>query len=287
MTNSATAISDTPDPVDANNRDVTTITPTAPAPPVPPGAPSADLVVSKRALDPALVGRRMRYAITVENRGPSAASGVTVRDVLPGQVGFVSAAATQGRCSGTSTVTCALGDLAAGARATITLTVTPRRTGAIVNSATATSPTADPNAGNNTAATSVRAGFERTRLSVRKRADRTVVTAGGVIAYRITVRNLGRATARNLRICDRLGPGLSYVTRRGSRLRNGQACWTAASLASGRSRTFRVTARTTAATSSRSVSNRVRATGANVSARTAQARVRVRPVRGPAGGVTG
>jgi hypothetical protein len=58
-------------------------------------------------------------------------------------------------------------------------------------------------------------------------------------------------------------------------------------LARGSSRAFRVTARALAATSARRVTNRVRITGANVSARAAQARVRVLPAVGPAGGVTG
>ena len=65
LTNAAEATSGTPDPIDANNRDVTTVSPGAPPfgdPPdeTPPAAqppeaqqpgPSADLVVSKRALN--------------------------------------------------------------------------------------------------------------------------------------------------------------------------------------------------------------------------------------------
>jgi large repetitive protein len=282
LTNRADVRSDTPDPIAANKADVTAVAPVAPA-----SVPAADLVVSKRALGRALLGRRLRYEIAVENRGPSAASGVSVTDALPSRLDFVAASASQGSCSGTSTVTCALGDLAAGARTTITLTVVPRRTGNVTNSATAGSSTPDPSAGNNVAAATVRTRLPRSKVRVSKRADRSAVTAGGVIAYRIAVRNTGGAVVRKLRVCDRLGSGLGFVTRPGSRLRDGQACWTINRLARRKTRTFRVTARTMGVTASRRVTNRVRVTAANVAARTARAGVRVRPAQGPTGGVTG
>lgn len=284
LTNVAAATSDTPDPIDANNSDAATVTAVAP---LSPGAPSADLVVSKRALDRARVGRRLRYAVTVENRGSSTASGVTAVDALSGRLDFVSANATQGGCSGTRTVTCALGSIAAGARATITLTVKPRKRGSIENSATVASATPDPVAANNVAGVTVRSRYARTRVRVRKRADRESLTAGGVVAYRITVRNTGAAAARRLRVCDRLGSGLAFVTKAGAKLRDGQACWTVRRLARGKSRTYRVLARTLSVSAPRSVTNRARVTGANVAARAARARVRVRPVQAPAGGVTG
>ena len=295
LTNLATAAASnsTPDPIAANNTDVTTITPVPAAippvgPPIPPplGA-SADLVVGKRALGSALVGRPLRYAITVQNRGPSTASAVTVSDTLSSRVDFISATASRGRCSGTRAVTCAIGDLGPGATATVTLTVRPRATGAIANGARATSATPDPNAADNVAATTVRARYQRTRISLGKRADRATVSTGGVIAYRITVRNRGAADARNLRACDRLDPGLALVSRPGAKLRNGQACWTIRRLARGRSRTLRLTARALNASSGRFAANRVRVTGTNVDARTATARVRVRAGRNRPGGVTG
>ena len=82
LTNLATATSATPDPIDANNTDVTTVSTGSPpwraaiAASRRRGGPSADLVLSKRALDQARVGRPLRYAITVENqdRRPRAGS---------------------------------------------------------------------------------------------------------------------------------------------------------------------------------------------------------------------
>jgi uncharacterized repeat protein (TIGR01451 family) len=124
-------------------------------------------------------------------------------------------------------------------------------------------------------------------LSIRKRADRRTVASAGVVGYRIVVRNTGDAGARDVRVCDRLGAGLAFVTTPGARMRNGQACWTVRRLARGKSRTFRVTARASSTESPRRATNRARVNGANVAPRAAQARVRVLPAQGPTGGVTG
>ena len=68
--------------------------------------PAADLAITKSdSPDPVTVSQPLTYTLTVINHGPSAATGVTVTDPLPSTVTFVSASATQGSCSGTTTVT--------------------------------------------------------------------------------------------------------------------------------------------------------------------------------------
>jgi uncharacterized repeat protein (TIGR01451 family) len=65
------------------------------------------------------------YTITVTNDGPAAALASVFKDVLPSNVSYVSVKSSQGTCAFSSkTVTCNLGTLAPGARATITLKVT-------------------------------------------------------------------------------------------------------------------------------------------------------------------
>jgi trimeric autotransporter adhesin len=54
-------------------------------------------------------------------------------DTLPPNVTFGSVASSQGSCVGTSTITCGLGNLANGAMATVTLSVTPTLAGLITN----------------------------------------------------------------------------------------------------------------------------------------------------------
>ncbi|HNG32228.1 MAG TPA: SBBP repeat-containing protein, partial [Blastocatellia bacterium] len=99
----------------------------------------SDLAVTMTASrNSVLAGASLRYTITVTNQGPSPAAGVTVTDVLPANVGFVSATTSQGACTNNAgTVTCNVGKLAAQASATITLTVMPTVAGALANTARA------------------------------------------------------------------------------------------------------------------------------------------------------
>jgi uncharacterized repeat protein (TIGR01451 family) len=114
----------------------------------------ADLVVVKTdSPDPVHIGQELVYTVKVTNEGPLAASGVTLTDNLPKNAGFGSATTTQGTCTvkpAKRLVTCALGDVAAGATVTVTITVKPTRKGTISNTAqaVAVSPP-DPNTANN------------------------------------------------------------------------------------------------------------------------------------------
>ena len=62
------------------------------------------------------VGQSLTYTLHVANAGPSNATGVVLADVLPAGVSLVSAQPSQGSCTGTTTVSCALGTLAVGGR---------------------------------------------------------------------------------------------------------------------------------------------------------------------------
>jgi uncharacterized repeat protein (TIGR01451 family) len=117
----------------------------------------ADLGIAKTdAPDPLAPGQLLTYTLTVANAGPAAASSVMVTDTLPLSVTLALAAASQGACTGTATITCTLGTLAAGGQATVTLqvTVSEAARGTLLNTATVGSATYDPNASNNTASAS-------------------------------------------------------------------------------------------------------------------------------------
>jgi uncharacterized repeat protein (TIGR01451 family) len=114
--------------------------------------PSADLTLSKTDIpDPVVLGSSLTYTITVTNNGPDTAAGVVVTDALPAGVTFVSASPSQGTCSGTTTVTCDLGSLGAGASATVTIVVTPTRGTTLSNTASVTGAETDPDTANNSA----------------------------------------------------------------------------------------------------------------------------------------
>lgn len=126
---------------------------------------SADLEITKSdAPDPVVAGTALTYQINVTNHGPSGALSVAVVDTLPAGVTLVSAMSSQGSCSGTTTVSCAIGSLVKDASASVTIVVNVdgalvHNAGApttITNSAGVSSPASDPNPGNNNAMAATR-----------------------------------------------------------------------------------------------------------------------------------
>jgi len=123
---------------------------------------SADLVLAKSGAATASANANVAYTITVTNNGPTGATNVVMTDVLPAGTTFVSATTTQGSCSGTTTVSCALGAMTNGSTANITLTIKmPSTATTVSNTASVTASENDPTPGNNagTAATVVSAAI--------------------------------------------------------------------------------------------------------------------------------
>lgn len=101
--------------------------------------------------DPVRANMELTYTLTVTNVSSAAATNVTLTDTLPAGVTLISASASQGTCGGIGTITCALGGLAPGAQAVVTLVVKPSAPGVITNTATVTGAEADSDPGDNTA----------------------------------------------------------------------------------------------------------------------------------------
>ncbi|MDQ3666920.1 MAG: PQQ-dependent sugar dehydrogenase [Acidobacteriota bacterium] len=113
---------------------------------------SVDLLLDKSASpNPAQVGLNLSYRVTVANNGPALATNVSMSDTLPAGVSFVSATPSQGSCNGGGPVTCALGNVAVGATAVITIVVNPPATGSIINTATVSASETDFDTSNNSA----------------------------------------------------------------------------------------------------------------------------------------
>jgi uncharacterized repeat protein (TIGR01451 family) len=114
---------------------------------------ASDLAISMLDTpDPVYTAGQLTYTITISNAGPSLATSVTITDTVPFQPAHV--VASQGSCTGATTITCALGSLAVAATATVTVTVSPLQEGQISSSASVSADQADSNLGNNQAAVS-------------------------------------------------------------------------------------------------------------------------------------
>jgi RHS repeat-associated protein/uncharacterized repeat protein (TIGR01451 family) len=119
----------------------------------------ADLSVTKTlATEPLAVDSDAAYKLTITNNGPEAATAVTLRDVLPAEISFVSCAATNdGACAGTGNDrTVSFASLTPNQTATVLLTghVLPSvpHDAPVSNTATVSAETRDPRPENNTAA---------------------------------------------------------------------------------------------------------------------------------------
>ena len=90
--------------------------------------------------DPVTVGDNFGYVLTVKNGGVNDAADVIATDNLPSQVSYVSATPSAGTCQRSgSKVTCDLGQVNAGASASVTITVRATRSGTASNTASLTS----------------------------------------------------------------------------------------------------------------------------------------------------
>ena len=116
-------------------------------------APVADLALEiTDEPDPVYVGGGLVYHITVTNRGPAAASGVSVSNSLPVGLNYVSGGASQGSVSAVgSVVTASLGGLGSGSSAVITVRTAPTVGGIYTNTVVITGSDADLNLVNNSA----------------------------------------------------------------------------------------------------------------------------------------
>ncbi len=113
---------------------------------------TADVGLAASGPSATTAGSGVAYSLTVSNRGPSTATGVTLTDLLPAGATLTSASSSQGTYSQAGGVlTFDLGALDLGASATASLVVTPSHSGTLTNTVSATSQTTDLNLDNNSA----------------------------------------------------------------------------------------------------------------------------------------
>ncbi|MEX0874833.1 MAG: FecR domain-containing protein [Actinomycetota bacterium] len=199
--NSVSASSDTDDPDGDNNESAAVATEIKAIP-----VPEADVSITKTGPANATNGGQFTYGLTVTNSGPDAADDVTVTDLLPSEVSFVSA--SDGCSLSEGTVTCELGPLAPGSR-DLSITVEADESGQIFNTASVTTSTVDTDSDNNTSDTVLTDVAASADLSMTKSGPADVET-GDSLTYTLNVANAGPDAAEAVTVSDDLPPGLSF-----------------------------------------------------------------------------
>jgi len=175
--------------------------------------PLSDLVVTQTdSPDPTAVGTNVTYSITVTNQGPAAALSTIVTDHLPAGFNLLAMSASVGSCTNQNgVVTCALGNIASGSGATITIVVTPTLGGTFTNTVMAASSHLDPNPSNNTAIVTTSVAVV-TDLAVSKRGFPEPVLVAQNLTYTFVVTNHGPNMAAGVNVSDTLPDGLTFVS---------------------------------------------------------------------------
>jgi len=183
--------------------------------------PSADLVFLGKSdsVDPILVCNYETYAMVIQNNGPSCATGVTLIDPLPTDMIFASSIPTSPTCvNAANTVTCGLGTLLPGDMANVSITAIPDfplKGQTVINTATVSAATPDPNLANNSAS-------QQTDI---KPSEPVVLTKTGAprflrqglltnMLYNLKFTSLcvPEITHTNVTITDTMPTGLAFVT---------------------------------------------------------------------------
>ena len=172
--------------------------------------PGSDLAVGITAApEPVMVGQTLIYTLSVTNRGPSSAKNVTVSQLLPGSVLYQSATSSQGGSSVAGNVlTCNLGQMAAGGRATVNVTVLPTTAGLITASATVSSEQPDFDLFNNTAVFISNVNPPTSDLAVGLASAPVSTVLGSPVVYTVSVTNKGPSTASGVVVTNNFFPGV-------------------------------------------------------------------------------
>ncbi|ANB17311.1 DUF11 domain-containing protein [Dokdonella koreensis] len=234
VVNTATVSSATSDPDPAGNSSSATTTIAA----------GADLTVIKTGPASATPGDTLTYTLAVGNAGPSDAQAVVLNDPAPAGLTFVSASAP---CA--SGFPCALGTIAAGANRSVTVTfaVPAGHSGSIVNTASVSSSTTDPDPSGNSS-TVTTPTVASADIAVTKTVDEDAPNVGEPVLFTITAQNLGPSDATGVVLTDALPAGLSFVSAAAGQgsYDAGTGVWTVGALAAGDATTLQIAATVTA-----------------------------------------
>ena len=194
------------------------------------------------------VGDTVTYTVTVNNAGPNVATNVSLSDVLPGGLSFLSSGGTGTYTNSTGVWN--VGSVTSGSTQTLTIVAT------VVTSAPTTltasvshSDQYDPNLVNNTA--SVSEAPQQADLVVTNTLNATAPNVGDTVTYTITVHNSGPNTATNVSFQDASAGGpvvpvQCFRLRHLHGIHSLERCrWNVGSVTSGSTQTLMIVAKVT------------------------------------------
>ena len=152
-----------------------------------------------------VAGNFVTYAILVTNNGPNAATNVRVSDVLTTLFSYVNFLGPG--CSGNGEVVCTAPSIAAGASVSFTVSIRYFVAGPLTNIATVTSDPASPKATVNITVTPRKADLVLTASALS-----STVAPRGVVTYRVTVNSRGPDALENVLLSAYLPDGASVAS---------------------------------------------------------------------------
>jgi virginiamycin B lyase len=176
-------------------------------------APAPDLALSGSAPGSVTGGSNVTYNLTLTNNGTAGATGVTLSNILPSGVTFVSA--TGGVTPVQGELDFSIGSLAAGASASFTIMVSATTAGTLTDTASTSMIQTDPTPSDNSVTlTTVVTSQTAPDLALTGTAPASG-TAGTNVTYTLTAINDGTASATGVKLVDTLLSEVTFVSATG------------------------------------------------------------------------
>ncbi|WP_373511664.1 SdrD B-like domain-containing protein [Persicitalea sp.] len=174
----------------------------------------SDLAVVKTVLTPGPYspGQEINYSVTVNNLGIGNAKSVTVKDIFPSTLTYVSSAPVGEYNNGSGIWT--IGNLTNGSSRVLVITakIKDAASGSITNTAIVRSPDNDPgNTANDTSSVTIKVD-NMADLMLAKKSSKVNPVTDETITYTLEVTNDGPQKATNVEVTDQLPAGLEFVS---------------------------------------------------------------------------
>ena len=253
-TNSATVSSATTDPYPPNNTASADVTVT----------PTADLRIAKAlSATPLVPGTPVDYTLSIANDGPADAPAVVLTDPVPSGFDVSGTTSTQGSCTvAGGVVRCALGTIANGASATVTVSGSANAGGAgrlLLNTATVVAATADPDTTDDQASASALV-LPAGDVELTKTVDDVAPVPGAIVHFTLALINHGPTSAAGVEVTDTLPAGLEPVSASGCAITGATVTCPAGTIAAAATRTFVIDARVAPGAAGQTLTNVATAT---------------------------